>query len=57
MTAKLDHDCLHSLLILFEQQTQLFILLEKGMVLDDNLGIDTLELGLEDFCKESIGST
>jgi hypothetical protein len=56
VTAKLGHDGLHGLLILLEQYTQLFVLLLEGMVLDDNLGVGTLELRLERFCKERISS-
>lgn len=49
VAAKLGHDGLHGLLVLFEQQTQLFVLLLEGMVLDDDLGVGTLELRLESF--------
>jgi hypothetical protein len=56
VTAKLGHDGLHGLLILFEQYTQLFVLLLEGMVLDDNLGVGTLELRLEVFCRDKFSS-
>lgn len=49
MAMKLGHDGLHGLLIFFEQQTQLFVLLLECMVFDDDLGIGALQFRLELF--------
>jgi hypothetical protein len=49
MATKFGHDGLHGLLILFEQQTQLPVLLLEGMILDDNLGVGALQFRFESF--------
>ena len=49
MATKFGHDGLHGLLILFEQQTQLLVLLLEGMILDDNLGVGALQFRFEFF--------
>ncbi len=49
MAMKLGHDCFHCLLVFFEQQAQLFVLLLEGMIFDDNLGVGALQFRLERF--------
>ena len=51
MASKLVHDSLHRLLILLQQSIQLPVLLQQLMVLDDDLSILPLELGLKDLCN------
>jgi hypothetical protein len=38
---ELVHDGLEGLLVLLEEQGQLLILVEEGLVLDDRLGVDS----------------
>ena len=49
VATKFGHDSFHGLLILFEQQTQLIVLLLEGMVLDNNLGVGALQFRFESF--------
>jgi hypothetical protein len=54
VATKFGHDSFHGLLIFFEQQTQLFVLLLEGMVLDDNLGVGALQFRFESFWWEAL---
>ena len=51
------HDCLQGPLILLEEETELFIFVEKRLVLDDGLGICTLQFRLKCFCTISFKMT
>lgn len=50
MTAELRHNSFHCLLVLLQQVTELSVLMEQRMVLDNNLRVHPLQLGLEDLC-------
>lgn len=47
------HDCLHGLLILFQEEAELPVFLQKGVVLDNYLRIRPLQFGLEDLCRRT----
>ena len=47
------HDCLHGLLILFQEKAELPVFLQEGVVLDDYLRIRPLQFGLEDLCSRT----
>lgn len=47
MIAKLCHDGFHSVFVLLEQKAELFVLVQQGLVLDDELGVHTLQFGFK----------
>jgi hypothetical protein len=49
VATKFGHNRLHSLFILFEKQTQLFVFLLECMVFDYNLSVGTLQFRFERF--------
>jgi hypothetical protein len=44
MIPKFSHDCLHGAFIFFEKSTQLLVLLQQGLVFNDDLCIQTFNL-------------
>ena len=45
------HDSFHGLLILLQEEAELPVLVQEGVVLHDYLRIRPLQLGLEDLCS------
>ena len=43
LTSKFGHHCFHGLFVFFEKHAQLFVLMLKRLVVNDGLGILTLE--------------
>lgn len=47
------HDCLHGLLILLQEDTELPVFVQEGMILDDYLRIRPLQFRLEGLCSRA----
>jgi hypothetical protein len=51
MCAEFLHDGLQRRLVLLQQYAKLLVLVEQGLILNNELGILALELGFEEFCR------
>lgn len=51
LRTELGHNSLKGLLVLLEERTELFVLVKKGLVLNDKRSIHSLKLGLEHLCR------
>ena len=51
MTPEPAHNCLHRMLVLFQQHAQLTVFMQQRMVLDYNLRVLAFEFGLKYLCK------
>lgn len=57
MIAELCHDGFHSVLVLLKEEAELFVLLQQCLVLDNELGVQTLQFGFERFCGAAKNQT
>jgi hypothetical protein len=52
MIPELGHDCFHSTLIFSKKETELFVFIKKGLVLDNEVGVHTFQFGIENLCEQ-----
>jgi hypothetical protein len=55
MVPEFGHDCIHRALVFFEEQTELFVFIQEGLVFDDYFCVRSFELRLESFYLMRIG--
>lgn len=48
--AELCHDGFHSVFILFEEEAELFVLMQQCLILDNEMGVHTLQFGFKRLC-------